>query len=204
LHEWIYQQSVYLRNRFHIQKKYKIEQIVSQENLQCIDIWNIMQQEGIHVKSLFLSISSFVELWKFLEMKNPIGNFIQPKKYGIKKPHPKLIPFLSGLQKFGLTNLSYEKYMLIESIQKDDIAWIRWGVRYLDIHDMDFWDNECFQIAIDYQSSKTIEFIMEYDFDVFEEFLLEKYKIEIHEEMKPEEIFEILLQKELQSLQLHS
>jgi hypothetical protein len=45
---------------------------------------------------------------------------------------------------------------------------------------------------------------MEYDIDVFQEFLLEKYKIEIHEEMKPENIFQILLQKELQSLQLHS
>jgi hypothetical protein len=69
---------------------------------------------------------------------------------------------------------------------------------------MDIWDDECFQIAIDFQSSKTIQFIMEYDFDIFEEFMFEKHEIEIHEEMKPEEIFQILLQKELQSLQLHS
>jgi hypothetical protein len=204
LHEWIYQQSRYLKNGFHSQRKYKIEQIVSQENLQMIDIWNIMQMEGIHVKSLFLSLSTFLELWKLFDMKKPIGNFIQPKRYGIKKSHPKLIPFLFGLHTFGLTNLLYEKQMLIESIQKDDIEWIRWGVRYLDIHDMDFWDNECFQIALDYQSSKTIEFIMEYDFDIFEEFMIETHQIEINEEMKPEEILNRLLQKELQSLQLNS
>ncbi len=204
LHEWIYQQSRYLKSGFHSQRKYKIEQIVSQENLQQIDVWNIMQKEGIHVKSLFLLLPTFVELWKFLQMKKMIGNFIQPKKYGIKKPHPKLIPFLIGLQKFGLTNLSYEKQMLIESIQKDDIEWIRWGIRYLDIHDMDLWDNECFQIAIDYQASKTIEFIMECDYFVFEEFMIETHQIEINEEMKPEEILDRLLQKELQSLQLNS
>lgn len=202
INHWVYQESQYLSNRFEYQKKYSIDNIVDREEWKSYDLWKIFEEHFVDIKKIFLSISPFLSLFDFLQFRKPLGFYVEPRKFKIMKQHPKLDKRWIGLQKYALSNQPLHISMINDSIQHHDISWLRWGIRHLDLHDLDIWNETSFQTAIDYQAKECIEYMMECDYDVFEEFIEEKYEIKITETMRAEEILQRILEKEIASLRI--
>ena len=194
--DWVYEQSRYLESKYQRGKKYDVEKMFPGKiKLHNIELWKIMNSEkGIMVITMFQSLSSFLELWKILDFYEPIGTFIEPKRFVVKKPHPEFDQMLIGLQKFALSNQPYSKSMLDESIQHNDWRWLQWGMRYIDLHDLEPHDEVSFQIAIDSKAIECINVIMNvnFDYDNFEEFISKKYQIDIYEEMPASDLLELI------------
>lgn len=194
--DWVYEQSRYLESKYQRGKKYDVEKMFpNQVKWHHIELWKIMNSEkGIMVIAMFQSLSSFLELWKKLDFYEPIGTFIEPKRFVVKKPHPEFDQMLIGLQKFGLSNQPYSKSMIDESIQHNDWRWLKWGMRYIDLHDLEPHDEVSFQIAINCKAVECIDVIMmvENDYDNFEEFISKKYQIDIYEEMPASDLLELI------------
>lgn len=196
---WVYENSQYLESRYERGKKYSVEKMFPDKlKLHNMDVWKIMNSDkGIMIITMFQSLSSFLELWKTLDFYEPIGTFIEPKRFVVKKPHPEFDQMLIGLQKFALSNQSYSKSMIDESIQYNDWKWLQWGIRYIDLHDLEPHDEVSFQIAIDSKAVDCIDVMMNVncDYDNFEEFISQKYQIDIYEEMPASDLLEIIHSK---------
>ena len=195
--EWVYDQSHFLETHFEKGKRYLVDKIVPHiPKTHNIEIWKIMNSDkGILVIDMFKHLSSFLELWKFLDFYEPIGTFILPKRFIIKKPHPEFDKMLIGLQKFALSNQPYSKSMIDESIQHNDWRWLQWGLEYVSRHDLEPPHDEIsFQCAIDYKSSECIDVIMDVncDYDNFEEFISKRYQIDIYEDMPASDLLHII------------
>jgi hypothetical protein len=199
LPDWVYEQSRYLESKYERGKKYNVEKMFpNQLKFHNIELWKIMNSEkGIMVITMFQSLSSFLELWKILDFYEPIGTYIEPKRFVVKKPHPEFDQMLIGLQKFALSNQPYSKSMIDESIQHNDWRWLQWGLHYIDLHDLEPHDDISFQIAIDSKATECIDVIMnvECDYDNFEEFISNKYQIDIYEEMPASDLIALIHSK---------
>ena len=181
---WLYDNSIYLKRR-DFNQDYLIDKISKNEEYKNVNIWNIFKEDiGINVIEMFRNIKSFLSLWKFLEMEDMIGTYIVPKRFTVKKRHVELESMLYGFQKLGLTSIPYEKKMIDESIEKNDYRWLKWGIKYVDYRDWESWDEISFQKAIDNNSIECIDVILEYDFDIFEEWMMKRYSIELEEDME--------------------
>jgi hypothetical protein len=195
--DWVYENSRYLETHFEKDKRYLIDKIIPHSpKLHNIELWKIMNfDKGILVIDMFKSLSSFIELWKFLDFYEPIGTFILPKRFIVKKPHPEFDQMLIGLQKFALSNQPYSKSMIDESIQHNDWRWLQWGLQYINLHDLEPTHDEIsFQLAIDHQAANCIDVLMDVncDYDNFEEFISNKYHIDIYEEMPASDLLHII------------
>ncbi len=198
--DWVYEQSRFLETKCERGKRYKVETLFpNQPKLYQLDVWRVMNGEkGIQVIEMFKQMSSFMELWEKLDFYESIGTFIEPKRFIIKKSHPTFEKMLIGIQKYALSNQPYTKEMLDETIRHNDWRWLRWGLRYIDLHDIEPpHDTNSFQIAIDSHATECIDVLMDInvDYDNFEEFISTRFGIDIFEEMPASDLLQILHSK---------
>ncbi len=201
--EWLFEESLYLKYDFIYGRNYSIEEITKNPQFQNSELWRVFYQQKpyLHFPKI-LEYAHFYIFFRSLQMKKEIGFYIQPSKYN----HTLLWlePHLFGFQRFGISKDQY-KYdtfpvsIIYETIKKNDVEWLRWGLKYIDYRDYDtFLDDYSFQLIYEYKAFDCIPVIIE-AVDIFTDFLKERYQIDIMDEFDVNEVTKKIQDHQLQT-----